>query len=311
MGAYGNGRVHTPNLDRLAAGGVVFDRAYCNSPVCTASRQSFLTGRYPRSIGVTQLQTALPADVPTMAEAFAAAGFDTAAIGKMHFNSGLKHGFEQRIDMPQYHAWLKAQPAVELPAGLLVQPPWHPFKDPARVWLNSECRPVGQADAQMDASYFAERAADYLAAAREKPFFLMVSLYEPHSPFRFPVEYRGRHSASEFTAPVPGPEDDDQVPAEFRDLSEEEKRGIAAAYYTSVEFMDACAGRVLDALERSGHADDTIVVYLSDHGYFLGQHGRFEKHSSYEEAIRVPLVMRFPGACHPTRARRPWWSSST
>ncbi len=157
--------MRTPNLDRLAAGGVVFEGAYCNSPVCTASRQSFLTGRYPRSIGVTQLQTALPADAPTMAGALAAAGFDTAAIGKMHFNSPLKHGFDLRIDMPQYHAWLKAQPAAELPAGVAVQPPWHPFKDPARVWLNSECRPVGQVDAQMDASYFAQQAADYLAAA--------------------------------------------------------------------------------------------------------------------------------------------------
>jgi choline-sulfatase len=92
-----------------------------------------------------------------------------------------------------------------------------------------------------------------------------------------------------------GPEDDEQIPAIFRDLTDEQKRGIAAAYYTSVEYVDACVGRVLAALDAAELADDTIVVYLGDHGYLLGQHGRFEKHSSYEEAVRVPLVMRWPG----------------
>src|SRR5262249_33251794 len=91
-GAYGNKAVRTPNLDRLAADGMRFDRAYCNSPVCTASRQSFLTGRYPRTIGVTQLQTPLPENETTLAELLKAAGYETAAIGKMHFNSNLKHG---------------------------------------------------------------------------------------------------------------------------------------------------------------------------------------------------------------------------
>src|SRR5579862_4498609 len=87
VGCYGNKHVRTPNLDRLAAGGMRFDRAFCNSPVCTASRQSFITGRYPRTIGVTQLQTALPEKEPTLADMLKPAGYLTAAIGKMHFNS--------------------------------------------------------------------------------------------------------------------------------------------------------------------------------------------------------------------------------
>src|SRR5436853_7628739 len=89
-GAYGNTQVQTPNLDRLAAQGMRFDRAYCNSPVCTASRQSFITGRYPRTVGVTLLPTALPASEITLAEMLKPAGYDTAAVGKMHFNSDLK-----------------------------------------------------------------------------------------------------------------------------------------------------------------------------------------------------------------------------
>ena len=115
-GAYGNDVVRTPNIDRLAAEGIRFERAYCNSPVCTASRQSFLTGRYPRTIGVTRLETALPAGEVTMAETLRLAGFDTAAIGKMHFNSELKHGFDVRVDLPQHRQWLELRTRDELPA---------------------------------------------------------------------------------------------------------------------------------------------------------------------------------------------------
>ncbi len=293
-GAYGNRLVRTPNIDRLAAGGIVFERAYCNSPVCTASRQSFLTGRYPRTIGVTRLETPLPESEVTMADTLRASGFDTAAIGKMHFNSDLAHGFDLRVDLPDYRKWLAEQGAETLPAGVAVQPPWRPFRDPASVWLNSECRPVDLSEARMDGTYLAARAAEYLQAPRDKPYYLVVSLYEPHSPFRFPLEFRGRHRAGEFPVPEVGPEDDGQIPAVFRDLTDVQKQGIAAAYYTSVEFTDRCVGVVLDALARSGKARVTLVIYLGDHGYMLGQHGRFEKHTSYEEAVRVPLVMRLP-----------------
>jgi choline-sulfatase len=293
-GCYGNGRVRTPNIDRLAAGGIRFEHAYCNSPVCTASRQSFLCGRYPRSIGVTELKTPLPESEVTMAETLKLAGFDTASIGKMHFNSELKHGFDLRLDVPQYRQWLRMQPTMPTPEGVLVQPAWRPFKDPARIWLNAEARPIDVHEAQMDATWYAEQAADYIQKERAKPYFLMVSFYQPHSPYQFPLEYRGKVDPASFEVPPVGPEDENQIPAQFRDLSNAEKQGINAAYYTATEYMDSCVGHVLDALDRSGQADNTIVVYLGDHGYMLGQHGRFEKHCSYEEAVRVPLVIRYP-----------------
>ncbi len=169
-GAYGNKLVRTPNIDRLAAGGLRFERAYCNAPVCTASRQSFLTGRYPSTIGVTQLKTALPDSEVTLAETYKLAGFDTAAIGKMHFNSNLAHGFDTIIDQPEYRRWLKQQTRPPLPEGMQVQPPWHPFKDPARVWLNSAALPIDTVAEQTDGTYFAERAAEFLKSEHEKPF---------------------------------------------------------------------------------------------------------------------------------------------
>ncbi len=301
-GAYGNKVVRTPNLDRLASEGIRFDRAYCNSPVCTASRQSFLTGRYPRTLGVTLLQTPLPDGTPTLARLLRAAGYDTAAVGKMHFNSALKHGFDLRVDLPEHARWLKARGPRPLPEGVAVLPPWRPFRDPARVWLNSACLPYGATDDDMAGTFFAQEAARYLEGRRERPFFLMVSFYEPHSPFRFPVEYRGRHRPERFAVPKVGPEDDWQIPQIFRGLSEREKQGVAAAYYTSTEYMDRNVGLVLEALRRSGHDRDTLVIYNGDHGYLLGQHGRFEKHCCYEPAVRAPLLMRLPARIEAKRS---------
>jgi choline-sulfatase len=310
-GAYGNRIVRTPNIDRLAASGMRFDRAFCNSPVCTASRQSFLTGRYPRTIGVTQLATALPESETTFAELLAGAGYSTTAIGKMHFNSQLKHGFETRIDIPEYQAWIEAKGRTPVPAAIDVQPPWKPFHDPAEIWLNAAVLPFAAVDGEMPGTWFAKQAARQIAEQAEtartgpadgKPFLMMVSFYEPHSPFHFPVEFRGRHTAGEFSAPPVAPDDSWQIPAIFRDLTADQKQGIAAAHYTSVEFLDRNVGRVLDALKQSGLEDDTLVIYTGDHGYMLGQHGRFEKHCSYDPAIRAPLVMRFPDRIKPAGA---------
>jgi arylsulfatase A-like enzyme len=299
IGAYGNRQVRTPNLDKLASQGMRFDRAYCNSPVCTASRQSFLTGRYPRTIGVTQLKTPLPDREVTLAELLKQAGYDTAAIGKMHFNSNLKHGFDLRVDNPQHNEWLRAKGKVPVPEGIEVQPPWKPFVDPARIWLNSSCLPFGAVDADMTGTYFAAQASRFLQQQIKKPFFLMVSFTEPHSPFHFPVEYRQRIKRDEFKAPQSGPNDAWQIPEVFRELTDAEKQGIAAAYYTSVEYLDKSIGIVLDALEKSGQAQNTLVVYTGDHGYMLGQHGRFEKHCGYEPAVRSPLIVRFPEKVNP------------
>jgi choline-sulfatase len=298
-GAYGNRQVRTPNLDQLATQGMRFDRAYCNSPVCTASRQSFLTGRYPRTLGVTELSTPLPEGEVTLATLLRQAGYDTAAIGKMHFNSNYTHGFQDRLDLTDYQQALRRRGPQPLPAGIEVLPAWRPFRDPASIWLNSFCRPYGAVAADMSGTYLAQEATRYFQEHTHRPFFLMVSFYEPHSPFHFPIEYAGRHKPQEFTVPPVGPEDDWQIPAVFRPLTEAQKQGINAAYYTSVEFLDRNVGLVLQGLQRAGLADNTLVVYMGDHGYLLGQHGRFEKHCSYEPAVRAPLVLRYPGHIKP------------
>ena len=302
LGAYGNQQVRTPNLDRLASQGLRFNRAYCTCPMCTASRQSFLTGRYPRSLGVTQLRTALPETEDTLAKMLRRAGYRTAAIGKMHFNSQLKHGFELRLDNPDHAKWLAKKGKKPIPDGVEFQRPWRPFKDHARTWLNSKALPVGLVDDDMPGTWFAAQAMQYLNQNKDEPFFLVVSFTEPHSPFHFPVEFRGRQQPEKFAVPKVGPDDGAFIPAIFRDLTDREKQGIAAAYHTSVEFLDRNLGRVLEALDKLGLAENTLVIYLGDHGYCLGHHGRFEKHSLWEETIRSPLLCRWPGRAPPRQS---------
>lgn len=294
-GCYGNDKVRTPNIDRLATQGMRFDRAYCNAPVCTASRQSFLTGRYPRTIGVTLLRTPLPAAEVTIAETLKSAGYTTAAIGKMHFNSLLKHGFDVRKEKREFTQALRKRGVKPIPQGTKVLPIWKPFRDPAEIWLNGIYRPYGALDEDMWDTWWAQQAAAFIKEKRDQPFFLIASFTTPHSPFRFPVEYANKYNPDKMPVGKKGDEDDWQVPDIFRELTREQKQRITAAYYTSTQFMDKNVGLVLDALADAGLDDDTVVCYFGDHGYFLGQHGRFEKHASYEEAVRSPLIMRFPG----------------
>jgi choline-sulfatase len=299
LGAAGNSLARTPNLDRLASEGTRFDQHYCNSPVCTPSRQSFFTGVLPHAAGVTRLPTPLAADKPTLAHQFRRAGYRTAVFGKMHFNRPAEpglHGFEDLLTEGELQrAWTNDVRRKPLPDGVRAKPPWRPFHDPARVWLNADALPFPCETTLMKGSYLADRAIDYLRHAADRPFALWVSFMEPHSPFDFPLEYSGRFAPASFTPPRVGPEDARQIPLIFRDLSEDDKRGIIASYFTSVAFLDWNVGRMLEALRQRGLDENTFVIYMADHGYDLGHHGRFEKHCGYDPALRVPLLMRWPG----------------
>ena len=299
LGAAGNRRARTPNLDRLASEGTRFARHYCNSPVCTPSRQSILTGQLPHAAGVTVLSTPLNLNRPTIAKTLAGSGFSTAVIGKMHFNRpgepGL-HGFQTAWteDVVQ-RRWTDAVGPAKPFEGIRTKPAWHPFQDPARIWLNSEKLPFPRSREEMKSTWVADQAARYLQEHKDDRFALWVSFQEPHSPFDFPVEWRDRFDCGDFPVPRVGPEDMEQIPLIFRDLSPAEKQGIAAAYYTSVNFLDHNVGLVLAKLRALNLENDTLVVYISDHGYSLGQHGRFEKHCTYDPALQVPLIVRYPG----------------
>jgi choline-sulfatase len=299
LGAHGDKLARTPNLDRLASQGTRFANHFCNSPVCTPSRQSLLTGQLPHMAGVTRLATPLSESKTTLAKRFKQAGYATGVFGKMHFNqpgrAGL-HGFDVCMTEREIQqGWLRDVRPTPLPESTRVKPPWKPFQDPARIWLNAEALPFGRKAGEMRSDYCVSQALKFLDEKKDSPFALWVSLQEPHSPFDFPLEDRADIRPEEFTPPRIGPEDAWQIPLIFRDLSENERRGIIAAYYASVRFLDRNLGKVLDRLQQLNLDDNTLVVYLADHGYSLGHHGRFEKHCGYDPAMHVPLILRWPG----------------
>ena len=300
LGCDGNPLARTPNLDRLAAEGTRFRSHYCNSPVCTPSRQSFLTGQLPHAAGVTLLGTPLAADKPTLARQFQGAGYRTAVFGKMHFNRAAApglHGFDLMMTENEItQAWNREVRPTPIPPAIPTKPAqWRPFQDPARIWLNGGRLPFARTDDEMRGTFIGRQVVQYLEENRDRQFALWASFQEPHSPFDFPVEDRALFDEARFQPPRVGPEDAWQIPLIFRDLTDGDKRGIIAAYYTSVAFLDRNVGRVLAALRRLNLEDNTYAVYMADHGYDLGQHGRFEKHCGYDPALRVPLMMRFPG----------------
>ena len=299
LGADGNRQAPTPNLDRLASEGTRFVAHFCNSPVCTPSRQSFFTGQMPHSAGVTRLPTPLAEGKPTLARQMKRAGYQTAVFGEMHFNRpavpGL-HGFDTLLTEAELTpAWKKAVNPRPVPPGIRTKPEWHPFRDPARIWLNADKLPYPNFDADMRSRYLLSQATSYLEAHRSQPFALWVSFQEPHSPYDFPIEDRDRFAPARFAVPRVGPEDAGQIPLIFRELSEAHKQGIIASYYTSVGYLDRNVGSLLQSLRHLGLERDTLVVYMADHGYCLGHHGRFEKHCGYDPALRVPLLLRWPG----------------
>lgn len=254
----------------------------------------------PHMAGVTRLMTPLADDKPTLARQLKKAGYLTAVFGKMHFQRPPfpeQHGFD--VPMTEYaidRAWKRNVHPKPVPPEIPTRKlPWRPLKDPARVWLNADKLPYPATYQEMKGTYIARQAVQFLEENKERSFALWVSFMEPHSPFDFPLEDRGRYNGAAFPALRIGPEDAWQIPLIFRNLSVRDKGGITAAYYTSVDFLDRNIGVVLNKLSALNLDKNTYVIYTADHGYMLGQHGRFEKHCGYDPALRVPLMMRFPG----------------
>ena len=208
LGCDGNGLAPTPNLDELAREGTRFARHYCNSPVCTPSRQSFFTGQLPHTAGVTRLPTPLALDKPTLAKQFKAAGYGTAVFGKMHLNRAAApglFGFDVMMTENEIRAaWMKDVKPQAIPPNVH-ETAVEAVSGSARIWLNAEKLPYPRIEAEMLGTYIADRAVGYLEENAAKPFAMWVSFMEPHSPFDFPVEYRDRFDARRFGVPRVGP----------------------------------------------------------------------------------------------------------
>ncbi|MBD3625528.1 MAG: sulfatase-like hydrolase/transferase [Rhodobacteraceae bacterium] len=295
LGAYGNAQAITPNLDALAARGTLFTDAYCNSPICVPSRASLHTGLYPHQIGYWD--NAMPYDgrVESWGHALQTAGKPVVSIGKLHFRDAeCDTGFDAQI-LP-----LHVKDGIGDPTTLLRRdPPKRPGTRQMAATTGQGVTPYWDYDCSV-----AKAAEDWLTEPREHGWTAYVSMVTPHFPLNAPQRFRDMYDAS--TLPFPKAQDyapeNASVAAmralqDFHDHFEDEAhiREAVAHYYALCTALDENVGRVLRALEASGKADDTLVVYTSDHGDNVGARGYWGKSTLWEESAGVPMIVAGPG----------------
>ncbi len=311
LGCYGQTAIATPNLDRLAAEGACFTHCYATNPICTPARASLFTGKHILGHGVTQLYDILPDDEILFPARLQAAGYQTALFGKLHVSSGVH---EQTARHPNdgfdiYEYCIEPSVGMDSPFNGYVK--WLAEKDPAFLAeLRAKRRGLTQIPADLHFTHWAaERTIDFLAQAdRTRPFFCMMSVFDPHNPYDdYPPEYADRVDRAALQTVLPPAAGDDAIYALTQErtlsylgpadeFSHSKIEAMRLGYYASLAFLDDEVGRVLTALETHGLADDTLVIFVSDHGDSLGDHGLFVKGVHlYDEAIRVPLLLRWPG----------------
>lgn len=312
LGCYGDPYSKTPHIDRLASRALRFDRAYCNQAVCSPSRNALLASLRPQTLGIYDLPTNFRASRPdaiTLPQYFRTAGYRTEAMGKL-FHVG--HGnFEDtaswtvphfRPKAPQYALAENAAPAEAAPKKKSAK------KSNGAAVESADVADDFYADGQIAAEAVARLKA---AAASREPFFMGVGFLKPHLPFVAPKKYWDLHDPAKLpqparlTAPEGAPDYAPQFGGELRNydgippgnnpLDDKLTRRLIHGYYAATSYMDAQLGKVMAALDETGLAKNTIVVLWGDHGWHLGDHGMWCKHTNYEEATRIPLLVAVPG----------------
>lgn len=310
IAAAGNAAVSTPNLDRLAAQGVLFDNAFVNCPVCQPSRISMLTGRYPSALGITSNGVNVPEDWKCLQHHLRDVGYCTANFGKLHFLNHAETGRRHDLDHPDYGfdvlaisdepgcyddayiqwvrevapnqvdncrvgvppAW-KTPVDFEAPRGRVTEP-WV-FRGPEKL---------------THTAYVGTKTVEFLQAHDgERPFFCISGFYQPHDPSNPPQRFVDLYRHADL--PLPCAEDR----AVFPEIDEEGWHRVVAHYYAMISHVDDQVGCILDTLEAEGLADTTTVIFTSDHGENLGDHGLIGKCQPYDSSTRVPLIVAGAG----------------
>ena len=311
MTAYGSEWIESPHLDQLAADSFVFERAYVTQPVCAPSRASLLTGLYPQASGVRVNGDDLPVDVPVITEMLPE-GYRTGYFGKWHLGDDFtrQRGFDEWVSVKAWMVkWTNEENALTRSDyySYLSDRGLSPSEEVRRNRLRANAhRAALDAEHQM-APYLGDRAAEFIEAGDNRPFVLFVSCVEPHPPFDGPYNdlydpdeipdgesyLRAPHNSSPINEML-----GEFFPHSERDgfdLAEEsEWRRLRANYYGNVRLVDDMVGKILGALERSGKADKTVIVFTSEHGEMLGSHALMELRRPYEETAGVPLLVRVP-----------------
>lgn len=308
IGPYGDPTAVTPNLDRLAARGLVFDRAYCQQAVCNPSRSSFLTGLRPDTVGVDDLRKSFRETAPdgetliTLPQHFKLNGWFCQNIGKLFHNMGET---QDRRSWSIDEVLFRGTHATDTVFSNLPHAERPPYKAP--VFEDLDVPDTAYRDGQI-ANLSAAMLRDH-AAGSDQPFFLAIGFWRPHLPFVAPKRYWDLYDNAAIPPPSPS-----KAPSGAPDLAIHESREIRGygltprdrpftseeirhyrhGYYASITFLDAQLGEILDALEESGLAGSTVVIFTSDHGFHIGEHSLWGKTSNFELDARVPLIIADP-----------------
>ena len=328
LGAAGNAEIKTPNLDALAAGGTNFARHFVQNAVCMPSRLSFLTGQYPSTLKITHMAVPVPEDTVTLPHMLRNYGYTSANIGKLHFlpHANRDHrephpayGFDhlEIADEPgsyedAYRAWVRAKAPDELDKISVGLPP------ATEVWQRTMGIDDGIAHADRGgdllqgafparsdlthSAFVAEQTMEFIRSHTGGPFLCVAGFYWPHAPFVAPQEFLDLYDPAKLAVPT-FPEEVNAKRAADKRFSDEQLRLVKQAYYAMVSEVDHHVGRILACLDESGLAEDTIVVFTSDHGEWLGEHLRFGKgYPAHDCVSRVPLIVRYSSGSVPAGA---------
>ena len=302
IGALGNSHIHTPNLDRLAGRGVLFDSAYCASPLCVPARAAIATGRFPHQTGYWDSSMAYDGRIDSWMKRLREAGYRTVGMGKMHYRRD-----DDDYGYSEYYETMQIADGV----GDLVSALRHEGAEPVYPGLwDLWTRQYGAGDEDPYRRYderIIARALDWLGkeAGRDgQPWALSVHTIAAHAPFIVPQAYLDRYDPATIPPPIRfGPQERPRHPSlehlrkivtHDYDCSLEQVQKVRAAFFATVTYLDALIGRLLDALDELGLADSTRVVYTSDHGFSCGDHYIFGLFHLLEESLSVPLIMAGP-----------------
>jgi uncharacterized sulfatase len=302
LGCFGHPVVKTPNIDRLAARGVRFERAYTQFALCNPSRSSMMCGLGPDTTRVwnnnVHFRAAVP-DVLTMSQCFQKNGYYAARVGKIyHYGNPGQIGTDGLDDAPSWNHKVN-------PRGI------DKDEEPKLIFHTPERKGIGSSivfyaspaeDEQHTDGMVASETIKLMEANRDKPFFLAAGFYRPHCPYIAPRKYFDMYPADSLE-PVKYTEGENTIAPRWAyftnppnwNMTRRQQQEALQAYYASISFLDANVGRLLDALERLKLADDTVVVFLSDHGYALGEHGQWMKQTVFEAGTHMPMLMAGPG----------------
>lgn len=322
MTCAGCDRVPTPSLDTIAANGMRFESAFCSSPLCLPARMSMLTGEYPHTLGLGGNYSWLDFRHRTLAHHFAAAGYLTALVGKMHFGDACKHGFEHYLSINDWLSYLgpRVRHYADEIAGNPVTPKFFDsvrdggsgFPDVDDLWSGpnfwaGNVRPKDmthmvselEADDTLD-MFVARETVKLMRRYRDHPFLLVAGFMRPHPPMYPPRPWDRLYPVDGVTLPPVGPTDSypphlQQMINVYQSRGQARLRADRSGYYGNLAFLDHCVGRVLEGLAELGLRDNTIVIYCSDHGDMDGDHGLFHKGVMFDPSVRIPLLVSHPG----------------